>query len=147
MEVRWLEHAVAARTEIYRFVAADVRSRRRASWSEFMLQSACWTCRSRSPGRWRAPASWSWRGRTYIAPYRAVGDLIEYSVYSTVPDTGRTEPPDPGTLKSRQVRERELAAVDVHAAELGAAVQRREDLAGIEDWVRVEGAFDAAAAA
>ena len=33
--------------------------------------------------------------------------------------------------------------MDVHAAELGAAVQLREDLAGVEDLGRVEGAFDA----
>src|SRR4051812_19665257 len=37
----------------------------------------------------------------------------------------------------------ELAAVDVHAAELGAAMELREHLAGIEEPVRIEGAFEA----
>jgi len=37
----------------------------------------------------------------------------------------------------------ELAAVDVQAAELGAAVELREDLAGVEDLGRVEGALQA----
>ena len=36
-----------------------------------------------------------------------------------------------------------MAAVDVQAAELGAAVQLRKDLAGVEDLGGVEGALDA----
>ena len=38
---------------------------------------------------------------------------------------------------------RQLAAMDVQAAELGAAVQLREHLAGIEQPVGIEGAFEA----
>src|SRR5215831_17303731 len=45
--------------------------------------------------------------------------------------------------KPRQVRERHLAGVDMHAAELGAAMQRREDFAGVEQALRIEGAFQA----
>src|SRR6185312_6620960 len=43
----------------------------------------------------------------------------------------------------RQLREGDLAVVDMHAAELGAAMEFREDLAGIEQPVRVEGTFEA----
>ena len=39
-------------------------------------------------------------------------------------------------LKPRHVRERQLAAMHVHAAQLGAAAQRREHLAGIEQDAR-----------
>src|SRR5262249_40893074 len=42
----------------------------------------------------------------------------------------------------RKVRERDPARVHVHAAELGAAVQRRKHLAGIEQALLVEGAFE-----
>src|SRR6185295_9376959 len=44
-------------------------------------------------------------------------------------------------LKPRQIRKRELAAVHVHAAEFGAAVQRRKHFSGVEQPLRVEGAF------
>src|SRR6202043_4138084 len=44
-------------------------------------------------------------------------------------------------LEPRQIRKGELAAVDVHAAQLGAAVQGRKHLAGIEQPLCVEGAF------
>src|SRR5450759_4324119 len=43
--------------------------------------------------------------------------------------------------KPGEFGEGELAAVDVHAAKLGAAVQGREYLAGIEQALRVERAF------
>src|SRR5215470_17080392 len=43
----------------------------------------------------------------------------------------------------RQVRERQLAAAYVHRAQLGAAPQRREDLAGVEQLMLVERAFEA----
>src|ERR1035437_5487507 len=43
--------------------------------------------------------------------------------------------------KPRKVGEGELAAVDVHAAEFGAAVQGWKYLAGIEQALRVERAF------
>jgi hypothetical protein len=43
--------------------------------------------------------------------------------------------------KSRQVGEAELAAVDVQAAELGAAVESRKNLAGVEDLGGIEGAL------
>src|SRR5690606_30364047 len=39
----------------------------------------------------------------------------------------------------RDIRERHLPAADVHPAELRATMQRREDLAGIEELLRVEG--------
>src|ERR1700680_4282644 len=45
--------------------------------------------------------------------------------------------------KPRQIRERDRAAMDVDAPELGAAVQLREDLAGVQQPGRVEGAFQA----
>src|SRR5258707_8253176 len=45
--------------------------------------------------------------------------------------------------KPRQIRERDLAAMDVDAPELGAAMELREDLAGIQQPVRIEGAFQA----
>src|SRR5918911_2839126 len=45
--------------------------------------------------------------------------------------------------EARDVRERQFSAAHVHAPQLGAAVQRRKDLAGIEELLRVEGAFDA----
>ena len=38
-------------------------------------------------------------------------------------------------------REAQLATVDMHAAQFGAAMQRRKDLAGIEQALGVEGAF------
>src|SRR6478672_7760451 len=41
----------------------------------------------------------------------------------------------------RQFGESELAAMDVHAAEFGAAMQGRKHLAGVEQALRVEGAF------
>src|SRR5262245_38007493 len=43
----------------------------------------------------------------------------------------------------RQVGERQLAAADMHRAHLGAAVQRREHLAGVEQLMLVERAFEA----
>src|SRR5689334_2430275 len=46
-------------------------------------------------------------------------------------------------LEPRKVRKRHLAGVDMHAAELGAAVQGRKHFSGIEQALRVEGAFDA----
>ena len=54
-----------------------------------------------------------------------------------------TMPATPQALEPRQVWKPHLPAVDVHAAELGAAVELGEDLAGVEDLGRVEGAFDA----
>src|SRR5262249_41334425 len=45
--------------------------------------------------------------------------------------------------ESRDIRERHLSAADVHAAELGAAVQRGKHLAGIEQALVVECAFQA----
>src|SRR5208337_2775993 len=44
--------------------------------------------------------------------------------------------------KPRQVGTRHAAGVDMHTAELGAAVQGRKDLAGIEQALVVEGAFE-----
>ena len=46
-------------------------------------------------------------------------------------------------LKPRQIRERQLALVHEHAALFGAAVQGGEHLAGVEQSLFVEGAFDA----
>src|SRR5262249_26098119 len=43
----------------------------------------------------------------------------------------------------RQIRERQLAATDMHRAQLGAALQGREHLAGIEQLVLIERAFEA----
>src|SRR5580704_18399549 len=43
--------------------------------------------------------------------------------------------------KPRKFRKSELAAVDMHAAKLGAAVQRRKHLAGVEQALGVERAF------
>src|SRR4029079_9381269 len=43
--------------------------------------------------------------------------------------------------KSRNIRKRQLAGMDVHAAELGAAVQGRKHFSGVEQALRVEGAF------
>src|SRR6185312_10584019 len=43
--------------------------------------------------------------------------------------------------KPRNVRERQLAAGNVHTAELGAAVQLRKDLARVEQALLVERAF------
>src|SRR5262249_44074429 len=45
-------------------------------------------------------------------------------------------------LEPRQTRERPPAGMHVQAAELGAAMQRREHLAGIEQALVVEGAFE-----
>src|SRR5271154_4088738 len=44
--------------------------------------------------------------------------------------------------EARQVRERQLAAADMQLAHLGAAMQGREHLAGIEQRLVVERAFD-----
>src|SRR5687768_11775640 len=46
-----------------------------------------------------------------------------------------------GASEPRQIGEARLSAVDVDAAQLGAAVQRREDLAGIEQRVGIEHAL------
>jgi hypothetical protein len=46
-------------------------------------------------------------------------------------------------LEPRQLGVRELAAVNVHAAELGAAVELRKDFARVQDLGGVEGAFHA----
>src|SRR5258708_6791063 len=43
----------------------------------------------------------------------------------------------------RQIGKSDLALMNVHAAELGAAMELREDLAGIEQACGVEGAFEA----
>src|SRR6202021_2080758 len=43
--------------------------------------------------------------------------------------------------KPRKFRKGEIAAVDMHAAKLGAAMQGRKHLAGIEEALRVERAF------
>src|ERR1700732_4767646 len=48
----------------------------------------------------------------------------------------------PWLSESRNIGERQLAAVDMHAAELGTTVQGRKHLAGIEQALGVEGAFD-----
>src|SRR5580700_5965103 len=45
--------------------------------------------------------------------------------------------------KPRNVGKRRAAGVHVHAAELGAAVQRREHLAGVKQTFFVKGAFEA----
>src|SRR5215216_4926600 len=45
--------------------------------------------------------------------------------------------------KPRNIRERHLSAAHMHAAELGAAMQRRKHLAGIEQALGVERAFEA----
>src|SRR5262249_51172951 len=45
-------------------------------------------------------------------------------------------------LEPRDVRKRHPAGVDMHAAELGTAVQRREHLAGIEQPALVESALE-----
>ena len=44
--------------------------------------------------------------------------------------------------KSRKVREGELAAMDVHAAQFSAPMQGRKHLAGVEKPLGIEGAFD-----
>ena len=44
-------------------------------------------------------------------------------------------------LKTAEFGKRQLAAMDMHAAEFGAAVQGRKHLAGIEQALRVERAF------
>src|SRR5712692_11456817 len=49
--------------------------------------------------------------------------------------------PGPRRSKPRKLRKSELSAVDVHAAELGAAVQGRKYLAGVEQALGVERAF------
>ena len=46
-------------------------------------------------------------------------------------------------LKPWDIRKSRLAAMDMHAAELGASVQGREDFTGIEQAFRVERAFKA----
>ena len=56
---------------------------------------------------------------------------------------GSPSPAEESLVRTRNIRERHLARVHVHAAELGAAVQRREDLAGIEQALAVERAFEA----
>src|SRR5450830_2169887 len=43
--------------------------------------------------------------------------------------------------KARQVRVRKLPTVDVHLAEFGAAVERRDRLVRVEQAVRIEGAL------
>src|SRR6185312_15903910 len=48
----------------------------------------------------------------------------------------------PDISEPRNVGERQLAAVDMHAAKLRAAPQLRKHLARIEQMVGVEGAFD-----
>ena len=46
-------------------------------------------------------------------------------------------------LKPWDIRKSRLAAMDMHAAELGASVQGRKDFTGIEQAFRVERAFEA----
>src|SRR5438132_5050210 len=48
-----------------------------------------------------------------------------------------------GSLEPRNVGKCQLAAVHMHAAELGATVQGRKHLSGIEQALGVEGAFQA----
>ena len=48
-----------------------------------------------------------------------------------------------GSFETRVGRERQLAALDVHAAEFGTAVQGREHLAGIQQAQRVKSLFNA----
>src|SRR5439155_18394371 len=50
---------------------------------------------------------------------------------------------DPPESKSREIRERHLAGVHVHAAQFRAAVQRREYFSGVEQALGIEGAFHA----
>src|SRR3954452_6990492 len=45
-------------------------------------------------------------------------------------------------LESRNVRKGERAAMHVHATELGTAAQLRKNLAGVEQMLRIECAFD-----
>src|SRR6185369_17944142 len=45
-------------------------------------------------------------------------------------------------LEPRQLGKREQAALDVHAAVLGAAHERRDDLAGVEPAAGIERALD-----
>src|SRR5712671_837638 len=47
----------------------------------------------------------------------------------------------PSRLEPRKIRKCELAAMDMDAAEFGAAVQGRKHFSGIEQALRVEGAF------
>src|SRR6185437_13643095 len=49
----------------------------------------------------------------------------------------------PSCSKSRKVRESEFAAMHMHAAKFGAAMQGRKHLAGVEKPLRVEGTFEA----
>ena len=49
----------------------------------------------------------------------------------------------PGGSKARQIGKRQPAGVDMQAAEFGAAMQLRKHLAGVEQPVRIEGAFEA----
>src|SRR5215831_3921011 len=48
-----------------------------------------------------------------------------------------------GKSKPRNIRKRKVPAAHVHAAQFGAPRQRRENLAGIEEPLVVEGAFEA----
>src|SRR5271170_6319006 len=48
-----------------------------------------------------------------------------------------------GDSEARQVRERDLAAADMQLAHLGTAMQGRKHLAGVEQRLVVERAFDA----
>src|ERR1700737_1870666 len=45
------------------------------------------------------------------------------------------------SLKSRQIGKCQLAAVDMDAAQFGAAMQRRKHFSGIEQALRIERAF------
>ena len=44
--------------------------------------------------------------------------------------------------EARQIGEAELARMDMHAAELGAAAELRKHLPGVEQALFVEGAFE-----
>src|SRR6266850_4638301 len=49
----------------------------------------------------------------------------------------------PGASKPRNIRERKSPAAHMHAAQLGAPGERRENLAGVEQALVVKGAFQA----
>jgi toxin ParE1/3/4 len=79
MEVRWLDHALADVTEIYRYIAAD--NPKPAAGVVQRIQAVVRVLaemphRGR-PGRWPGTRALVIPRTPYIVPYRVPGDLIE----------------------------------------------------------------------
>src|SRR5579883_3458274 len=118
--------------------------------------SVCGNCNGRPRPRLVPPAtSSSGSSAASAAAIASRNSLKSAGVKQAIGD--RVSPPAPSSnralscgngkeeagLEARQIGVRLAAGVHVQATELGAAIQLREHLAGVEQPVRIEGAFEA----